>query len=78
MWRFMGRGTRHVEVINMKSFFFGLFITILIIVSLASGLGCLVLFVKAMMGRELELWLKLCPLIAAVCGGSWFWFIARD
>lgn len=62
----------------MKNFFFGFFMTILIAASFASGLGCLVLFVKAVAGRELELWIKLCPLISAVCGGAWFWYITRD
>lgn len=62
----------------MKSFFFGFFMTVLIIASFASGLGSLGLFVKAVAGKELELWLQLCPLIAAVCGGAWFWYITRD
>lgn len=60
----------------MKCFFIGFFVTILSIATFISGLGCLILFVKAVAGKELELWLELCPLIAAVCGGSWFWWIA--
>ena len=62
----------------MKNFFFGFFITILIIASLISGFGSIVLFVEAVMGKEIDLWIKLNPLIAALCGGCWFWFITRD